>query len=881
MAIDLNPIADPTKVGGFNTNFEKIEEEFNENVLRRDGVSPGEANQMEVDLDMNGNNILNVETDLDDPNSLVSLGDADTRYVLVEGDTMTGSLNMGGFGVTNLRTPTQANEATRKDYVDQQVGQKVSKSGDSMSGELAMTDNAITGLPAPSSDNDAARKKYVDDGLSTKVNKTGDTLSGDLNMGSNDVNNISTTRTDSLVLGGVTVTPDSLDEAGVFYVKTKDDLKATPLAGLTDGQADKITTTGRAGDFTWLAGDQSGTLVLSTVASSSVNDGTDTVTATAHGLSTGDGVAVSESVNGLDSDNVYWVINIDANSFKLATSYANAQAGTAIDLTGTTNFTLYELLDPLEGVYVTLDGDRRGVNGVFKRNVSLRTITPESYGIEQNNINHDLYQAIWSAHDAGLSLDLSGGSYYQLSAGNRVARLLTSTPGATITCLTSRRLEVSYPGFYIGGGITVDFSGGDTEGWLLINDGAEDPTVDGLKFTNSHSSTFCNFITVSSYGVRDFNIKNISADDVDVDKNGMAGDQNGAMRLVLVISQGSTTSPLSNGKIRRVSCRNFGNDEDSDLIHISNLTETQVHNISIQNVFTHNVGKRAVKIQARGCTVKDIYSFNDSAEQQFSVVSHFSEDGFVENVTGEGNIRYGCEIISSSICKRVVLDSTSGTSVIVSAKGSPEIRDIKALGTCKNAILARPTSGNIEKLVVSGVTGNYSENVILLGMDTSGSGNSFNSAFLENVFAQTSSSTLNIIVASAFGGDNVGEVVVRNYRSDYSGTPYITAISLSCDTAVIEDAYNSTATGSMVNLINCTRVYAERVKTTSGTRAINLNSCSNTTCAACEGGSSEVVRIDGGNSHVCTSLITSVGGASTSQANSPTNVVDNNPVVRT
>ncbi len=55
MSIELNPIANPEKIGGFNTNFQLIEDELNKNVLRRQGLSPGEANHMEVSLDMNSN----------------------------------------------------------------------------------------------------------------------------------------------------------------------------------------------------------------------------------------------------------------------------------------------------------------------------------------------------------------------------------------------------------------------------------------------------------------------------------------------------------------------------------------------------------------------------------------------------------------------------------------------------------------------------------------------------------------------------------------------------------------------------------------------------------------------------------------------------------
>ena len=64
---------------------------------------------------------------------------------------------------------------------------------------------------------------------------------------------------------------------------------------------------------------------------------TDICTAAGHGFSTGDRVRVTTSAAdlpaGLAVDTTYYVIKIDANTFKLATSDANATAGTAVDIT--------------------------------------------------------------------------------------------------------------------------------------------------------------------------------------------------------------------------------------------------------------------------------------------------------------------------------------------------------------------------------------------------------------------------------------------------------------------------------------------------------------------------------------------------------------------
>lgn len=104
MAIELNDVKSGYSTPLINDNFQRLEDELNDNVLRRDGLSPGEANQMNVPLDMNSNPILNASTDPDDPNSLVTRQFADLRYVNRSGDTMQGSLSMAGNNLSNIGT---------------------------------------------------------------------------------------------------------------------------------------------------------------------------------------------------------------------------------------------------------------------------------------------------------------------------------------------------------------------------------------------------------------------------------------------------------------------------------------------------------------------------------------------------------------------------------------------------------------------------------------------------------------------------------------------------------------------------------------------------------------------------------------------------------
>jgi hypothetical protein len=128
MSIELNNIASGYSTPLINDNFQKLEEELNQNVLRRDGLEPGEANEMRVPLDMNSHPILNAITDPDNPGSLVTQEFADSRYVNLSGDTMQGSLNMDSYPVF-VRIAVNGNEPARKDELDQERSQR--QAGDS------------------------------------------------------------------------------------------------------------------------------------------------------------------------------------------------------------------------------------------------------------------------------------------------------------------------------------------------------------------------------------------------------------------------------------------------------------------------------------------------------------------------------------------------------------------------------------------------------------------------------------------------------------------------------------------------------------------------------------------------------------------------------
>ena len=92
--------------------------------------------------------------------------------------------------------------------------------------------------------------------------------------------------------------------------------------------------------------------VQKVIATSAVSTANETITITNHGYGTGLEVKYNDeggtAIGGL-SDTHYFVIRVDANTIKLASSLTNAEAGTAINLTGTGNNS--QTITPYAGTY--------------------------------------------------------------------------------------------------------------------------------------------------------------------------------------------------------------------------------------------------------------------------------------------------------------------------------------------------------------------------------------------------------------------------------------------------------------------------------------------------------------------------------------------------
>lgn len=114
-------------------------------------------------------------------------------------------------------------------------------------------------------------------------------------------------------------------------------------------------------------------ITASSQAISSVSTSADTITINSHGFVSGDAVQFREdsgsSIGGLTDGVTYFVVLVDSNTFKLATTRANALAGTAVNLTSTSGTSYIDANHVTLNLPINADGNI--VPGVYTIRVTL------------------------------------------------------------------------------------------------------------------------------------------------------------------------------------------------------------------------------------------------------------------------------------------------------------------------------------------------------------------------------------------------------------------------------------------------------------------------------------------------------------------------------
>lgn len=335
-----------------NANMDAIEAAV-ENTLSRDGTTP---NQMGADIDMNNNDILNVDT----MNASTIILDGE---ILIPGDINSGT----ALDILNaLKTVDGAGSGLDADLLDGQHGAFYAIASD-------LADHIVD----PTDAHDATAISFAPTGSIAAVNvQTAiaelDAEKQPLDSDLTAIAALTTTSHGRALLTTTAANDLRLSEAVPTYVTLANllnlDTNKDTVAYVTDNSFEDV--------HKWVGTDLSSRTVNQSVTTTSINSTTNVLTKVAHNLSTGMGIVPGTAVNGLSLNTVYWVRKIDANTFTLHPTVEDSVANTNIfDLTGTTNFTMKQLVDPVQDVYIIKTGGQvDGSAGAWIRTPGSRSL---------------------------------------------------------------------------------------------------------------------------------------------------------------------------------------------------------------------------------------------------------------------------------------------------------------------------------------------------------------------------------------------------------------------------------------------------------------------------------------------------------------------------
>lgn len=170
-----------------------------------------------------------------------------------------------------------------------------------------------------------------------------------------------------------------------------------------------------------------------------------------HDLLTGQAIVAQSSANGLVAGTIYYAIRVNSNAFKVATTPENAAAGTAIDLTGTTNMSFRLMIDPTEARFVIPTG--------FAGDASAGAWVCEDVSVNAHHCGAVPGTESWAAIQAAIWL-----GYF--------LKQPTYIPGASAPYLIAFGLIHGTRGKYAPGGVI-----GPKNGVTLIGDGRENSII--------------------------------------------------------------------------------------------------------------------------------------------------------------------------------------------------------------------------------------------------------------------------------------------------------------------------------------------------------------------------------------------------------------------
>ena len=270
--------------------------------------------------------------------------------------------------------------------------------------------------------------------------------------------------------GGTVIT--GLADATAYHV-IRVDANTIKLAssGSNASSGTNIELTGTGNDAQIFTGTISSS--SSTVATSNVSTTNDTLTITGHGFVTGDRITYSAGggtlLAGLTDGSTYYAIREDANTLKLASTAANAAAGTQLDLTSTGNDSQ------------TFSGPQPIKVPTSSVSTSTNAVTMTAHGYVTGDVV--TYRANGGTAVAGLA---DATAYHVIRIDANTFKLATSASNATAGTNVSFTGTGNNDQYFTGRGLTfADRSVSASDASL---------TVDGISLTRS-SNSFSDVVT--------------------------------------------------------------------------------------------------------------------------------------------------------------------------------------------------------------------------------------------------------------------------------------------------------------------------------------------------------------------------------------------------
>lgn len=151
----------------------------------------------------------------------ISGGTTNLPYLRLDGTSkMVGDIELNSHHLHGLQLPQTNYDATPKIYVDNAVADLLPLAGGTMSGNINMGAKGITNIASPVNPNDVVNKKYVDDAI-TGITPTesylpvsGGTLEGNLNMGNHQITNVDTLTATNIIVKGTAEASASIKVTG-------------------------------------------------------------------------------------------------------------------------------------------------------------------------------------------------------------------------------------------------------------------------------------------------------------------------------------------------------------------------------------------------------------------------------------------------------------------------------------------------------------------------------------------------------------------------------------------------------------------------------------------------------------------------------------------